>query len=131
MAHTGSPDIAGSLCVTDCPATAIALNARRSPFLRLQQRRQNLTRSANLHLFAPIPLNRAFTNGAVNKPAEPSSLKLPGRTSFLFVRGTALYNPAGLSAFLAAPHPGDEEKNLPLHMGRHLSPSLFVAMDSL
>jgi len=99
--------------------------------LSLQQRRQNLTRPANLHFLVPILLNHTITYGPTDKPAEPSSLKLPGRTVFLSLRRTLIYNPARLPAFMAPPHPGDEEKKLALRMGRHISPSLLVAMDSL
>ena len=82
-------------------------NAGRSSFLRSQERRQNLTALADLHLFVPVFLNHAFTNGAINKPTEPPSLELPGRTLFFALGGTALNSPARLSSFIAPFHPGD------------------------
>jgi len=82
-------------------------NAGRSSFLRSQERRQNLTALADLHLFVPVFLNHAFTNGAINKPTEPSSLELPGRTLFLAIGRTFFDNPARLSSFMAPTRPGD------------------------
>jgi hypothetical protein len=91
----------------DRSPTAFIFVFRTLTILRLQQIRENLTRSANFHLFLPIHLNRAFTNGAVNKPAEPSGLELPGRTLLLLLRRTSLYNPARLSVSIAPFHTGD------------------------
>ena len=87
-----------------------------------------------LNCYAPeaqIHLNRTFTNCSVNKPAELSSVELPGWTLFLEFRWTFLYDPALPLALFAPPHPGDQEKNMTLHMAWHLSPSLLVTMHSL
>ena len=99
--------------------------------LRLKQVRKYFTRTANLHLLFPVLAYRALTNGSVDKPAEISGLKFPGRTLFPLVARTFFYNPARLFEFIVFPHPGDQEKHLPLHIGRHRPPALFVAANSL
>ena len=99
--------------------------------MRLKQVRKYFTSPANLHLLFPVLAYRALTNGSVDKPAEISGLKFPGRTLFPLVARTFFYNPARLFEFIVLPHPGDQEKHLPLHVGRHRSPALFVAVDSL
>jgi len=50
--------------------------------LRLKQIRKYFTRTANLHLLYPVLAYRALTNGSVDKPAEISGFKFPGRTLF-------------------------------------------------
>ena len=99
--------------------------------LRLKQVRKYFTRPANFHLLFPVLAYRALTNGSVDKPAEISGLKFPGRTSFPLVARTFFYNPARLFEFIFLPHHGDQKKHLSLHIGRHRSPPLFVAVDSL
>ena len=99
--------------------------------MRLKQIRKYFTRTANLHLLYPVLAYRALTNGSVYKPAEISSLKFPGRTLSPLVARTFFNNPARLFEFVVLPPPGDQEKHLPLHMGRHGSPALFVALDCL
>ncbi len=99
--------------------------------LRLKQVRKYFTRQANLHLFFPVLAYRAFTNGSVDKPAEIAGLKFPGWTLFPLVARAFFYNPARLFEFIVLPHHGDQKKHLPLHIGRHRSPALFVAVDSL
>ncbi len=98
---------------------------------RLKQVRKYFTRTANLHLLFPVLAYRALTNGAVDKPAEISGLKFPGRTTFPLVARTFFNNPARLFGFIVLAHHGDQEKHLPFHMGRHRPPSLLVALDSL
>jgi hypothetical protein len=97
----------------------------------LQGREQNLTLSTDLHLFVPILLNFPFTNGAINKPTELSSPELPSRTFFFDLGRTPFYHPARLSGLIVPPHPEDQKKDLSLHVHRHMSPPLLVAMDSL
>jgi hypothetical protein len=99
--------------------------------LRLKQVRKYFTSPANLHLLFPVLAYRALTNGSVDKPADISGLKFPGRTLFPLVARTFFYNPARLFEFIVLPHPGNQEKPLPLHVGRHRSPALFVAVDRL
>ncbi len=99
--------------------------------MRLKQVRKYFTSPANLHLLFPVLAYRALTNGSVDKPAEISGLKFPGRTLFPSVARTFFYNPARLFEFIVLPHPGDQEKHLPLHVGRHRSPALFVALNRL
>ena len=99
--------------------------------MRLKQVRKYFARPANLHLFFPVLAYRALTNGSVDKPAEISGLKFPDRTLFPSVARTFFYYPARLFEFIVLPHHGDQEKHLPLHIGRHRSPALFVAVDSL
>jgi len=79
----------------------------------------------------PILLSHAFTNGPVNKPTQLSGAELPGRACFSALRRTLLYDPAGLLLLFVLPHPGDQEENLPFHMGRHPSPSLLIAVYGL
>ncbi len=98
---------------------------------RLKQVRKYFTRPANFHLLFPVLAYLALTIGAVDKPAEISGLKFPGRTLFPLVARTFFYNPARLFEFVVLTHHGDQEKHLPFHMGRHRSPSLLVALDSL
>jgi len=99
--------------------------------LRLKQVRKYITRTANLHLLFPVLAHRAHTNGSVDKPAEISGPKFPGRTLFPLVARTFFYNPARLFEFIVLPHHRDQKKHLSLHIGRHRSPPLFVALNSL
>jgi len=99
--------------------------------LRLKQIRKYFTRPANLHLFFPVLAHRALTNGSVDKPAEISGLKFPGRTLFPLVTRTFFYNPAGLFEFIVLPYHGDQEKHLPLRRRRNRPPALFVALNRL
>jgi len=99
--------------------------------LRLKQVRKYFTRPANLHLFFPVLAHRALTNGSVDKPAEISGLKLPGRAFFPLVARTFFYNPARLFEFIVLPHHGDQEKHLPLRRRRNRPPALFVALNRL
>ena len=96
-----------------------------------QQVRKYFTRPANHHLLIPTLLYNSFTDGSVYKPAKISGLELPGRTLFLLVGGTLLYHPARFAAFTIFSQPGEKEKHLSFHRGRHWSPCLFVAVDSL
>jgi len=98
---------------------------------RLKQVRKDFTRTANLHLLFPVLAYRAFTNGAVDKPAEISDLKFPGRTLFPLVARTFFYCPARLFEFIVFPNHGDQEKYLPLRRRWNRPPPLFVALDSL
>ncbi len=97
----------------------------------LQHGTQHLTRSADLHLFFPIIANLTFTNRPINKPAQFSGLKFPGRTFFLLHSGTFFDQPARLSAFPVYLQSGNQKKQLPLNMGGHVSPPLLVAVDRL
>jgi len=74
---------------------------------------------------------RALTVGSVDKPAEISGLKFPGWACFSLVKRTILNNPAWFFELIVLAFPGDKEKHLPLNIGRHRSPALFVAVDSL
>lgn len=99
--------------------------------LSLQYRFKHLTRPANLHFLFPILLNPAFAYGPVNKPAQVTGFKLPGRTTFPSFSGTLFYDPAGPSTSGVSSKGGEQKKHLPLYVGRHRSPPLFVAMHSL
>jgi len=73
----------------------------------------------------------AFTNGPVDKPTKRTGLKLPGGTlAFSFVRAF-LDNPARFQFLLASPLSQEQKKELPLHMRRHGSPTLLVAVNRL
>jgi hypothetical protein len=97
----------------------------------LQNCRKNITRPACCHLFLPGFMNGAFTNRTVDKPAERTGLKFPGRALGLSLRGTFFNHPAWLQAFLVFLYSGNQEKHLSLHMGRNGSPALFITVDSL
>ena len=99
--------------------------------MRLKQVRKYFTRTANLHLLFPVLAYRALTNGSVDKPAEISGLKFPGRTLFPLVARTFFYNPARLFEFIVLPHPGDQEKHLPLRRRRNGPPPLFITVNRL
>jgi hypothetical protein len=66
------------------------------PMNPLERGSKDLAAPARLHLFTPIFLHSALTDGSVDEPAEITRLKLPGRTLF-FVFGRAfLDDPTGL-----------------------------------
>ena len=92
---------------------------------------QNLTRSADLHFFFPAFLNLTFTNRSIDKPAQFSGLKFPGRAFFLLLGGTFFDLPARLSVFTVFRQSGYQKKHLSLYVGRHFTPPLLVAVDCL
>jgi hypothetical protein len=97
----------------------------------LKQGTQDLTRSADFHLFLPVGLDFSFTDGSIDEPTELSGFKLP-RWAFLFVfRGTFLDHPARLFPILALSCPGEQEKEVPFHMTRDISPTLLVTVYGL
>jgi hypothetical protein len=75
-------------------------------FLGIEKGIKNLTRPTTLHFLCPVLASITAANGSVNKPAELTCLKFPGRALFLGLRGTFFYNPARLSAFLISLHSG-------------------------
>ena len=99
--------------------------------LNLQHCLKNITRPARCHLFLPGFMNGAFTNGTIDKPAERTGLKFPGRALGLSIRGTFFNYPAWFQAFPVFLYSGNQEKHLALHMGRYGSPALFITVYSL
>ena len=97
----------------------------------LQHGSQHLTRSADLHLFFPIIANLTFAYCPINKPAQFAGLKFPGRTFLFLLRGTFFNQPARFSVFPVLFQSGNQEKHLPLNIGRDGSPALLVAVDGL
>jgi hypothetical protein len=69
-------------------------------FLRLEKGFENFTRPTTFHFLCPVLAYITTGNGSVNKPAEVTFLKFPGRALFLGLRGTFFYNPAWISVFL-------------------------------
>ena len=98
---------------------------------QLFNRLQNLTRPAYLHLFLPIFVNSAVTNSSVNKPTKFSGFKFPCRALFFLLGRAFFYNPTRLAYFRFPSHIGNQEKHLSLHMGRYISPALFIAVYGL
>jgi hypothetical protein len=98
---------------------------------RIQQWLKHLAASACAHLFIPIPLYGSFTDGSVDKPAQITGLKFPRWAPFLAFERTLYYGPARLMPFTGPLFHRDQKKDLPLHMDRHLSPSLLIAVYSL
>ena len=72
---------------------------------RLKNAGKNLTGTADFHLFAPVLVNVAVTDCAVDKPAKASALKLPGRTLSLLIGSTFFYPPAWFVAVWVAGFP--------------------------
>jgi hypothetical protein len=99
-------------------------------FLGIEKGFKNLTRPTTLHFLFPVLANITTAIGSVNKPAELTCLKFPGRALFLGLWGTLFYNPARLSVFLISLYSGKQEKHLPLHMWGYISPTLLVAVNS-
>jgi hypothetical protein len=92
---------------------------------------KNLTGATYFHLFAPVFLWLAFTDGSINKPAQVPYLKLPGRTFFSeFFRAFSRL-PAGQFSFIFQRHPGDQEKKLPLNMHGYGARTLLITADGL
>ncbi len=98
---------------------------------QLFNRLQNFTGSAKLHLFLPIFVNSSVTDSSVNEPAKISGLKLPSRALLFLFRRAFFNNPTRLGYCRIPSHSGNQEKHLPFHMGRYVSPALFVALYSL
>ena len=68
--------------------------------------------------------------GSTDKPAEMSTLELPGGALFPRLCGTALNVPAGFTSILRFLH-RQEEECLPFNMHGNISPSLFKALHCL
>ena len=68
---------------------------------------ENLTGPANIHFIIPAAVYFSITNGAVNEPAQVSTLEFPGRAFLLLFRPTVLYFPAGFIAVNALLLSGD------------------------
>jgi len=95
----------------------------------LEEGTQNIASPAYPHLLTPVFVDRAFTNGSIDKPAKRTGLKLPGGTP-AFSFGWALFDdPAGCQFFFASPLSGEQKIELPLRMRRHGSPTLLVAVN--
>jgi hypothetical protein len=80
-------------------------------------------------LFRPPGLDLSPADRPGNEPAPLAGAEFPGRTLSLH-RGRAVLNgPAIPDGLLSVAYPGEEEKKLSFHMGRHASPTLFVTVD--
>jgi len=97
----------------------------------LKQGTQNLTRSADFHLFLPVGLDFSFTDRSIDEPTERSGFELPGWALLLVVRRTFLDHPAWLFPILVLPRPGEQEKEMSFHMARDVSPTLLVTVYGL
>lgn len=97
-------------------------------WFRIEQRLKHFTVPAHLHLTVPISPDCSFTHSSVDKPAQTTGLKLPCRAFFSMFARTFLYNPARLLSIHSSSLSGKQEEYLPLHMTRHRSPSLLVAV---
>jgi hypothetical protein len=76
-------------------------------------------------------MNTPFTNGSVNKPAEVSGMKLPGRTLIPKLIGTPYYFPTGcllIRIFIRAAY---QKIHLTLNMRRDGTPPLLIAVNGL
>lgn len=104
---------------------------KRKGFFRLHQRFEHFAGSTDLHLFLPIPLDGAFTNGPVNEPTVLPGLEFPSRALSFTLRRAASDCPTGLSCLFTPAPTGYKEKELAFHMGRNSSPALLVAVNSL
>jgi hypothetical protein len=80
------------------------------------------------HFFAPAFLNFPAPEGAADKPAKVSDLKLPGRTGFPPGSWASFDHPARLGPFAATRFHGRQEKNLPLDVSGDAAPSLLEAL---
>ena len=99
--------------------------------LSLQGRVKDLALSADPHLLPPALLYHAFTNGAVDEPAEVSNLELPGRAPGPALKGAIFPDPAGLQSLFGPFNPCGQEIYLPLHMNGDRTPSLLVTVNCL
>jgi hypothetical protein len=88
-----------------------------------------IARFADFDLLLPIFMNSAFTNGAVNEPAQISHLELPCRTPALQFKGALLLDPARILIFRSPIDPGEQKIEMPLRMNRDRPPSLLVTMN--
>ena len=91
------------------------------------QRRKNLAIPADANFLFIRCFAGALTQGAVQKPAEMTALKLPGRAIFFFL--TFLLFPAGDEFRIPASLLDEEEEQLTFNMGRDRPPPLLVAVD--
>jgi hypothetical protein len=94
----------------------------------IKERFQDFTGPTYFHLFMPVLLDPAVTDGSVDEPAKVTRVELPGRTLPFPLWGTFLDGPAGLTILLAFPHTGGQKQDLPFRMDRNLPPPLFVTV---
>jgi hypothetical protein len=97
----------------------------------LKQGAQNLTRSADFHLFLPIGLDFSFADRSIDEPTERSCFKFPGWALLFVFRGAFLDHPAWLFIVHVLSIPGEQKEEMPFHMARDVPPSLLVAVNCL
>lgn len=98
--------------------------------LIVKQFGEDFTAPTNGHFIFPCFLGLALTYRSVDEPAEFTGLKLPGRAAFLSAFGTIFHSPTRFGWLMTIfPEPGKKKEYLSLNMGRHGTPTLFIAVN--
>ena len=63
------------------------------------------------------------------RSAKFAGIILPGRARLFHFRRAFFNGPAGFLSIFFAPHSGKQKKQLSFHVGGHLAPALFIAVD--
>jgi hypothetical protein len=95
----------------------------------LKCRRKNLAGAAYLDFIVPFHAISAAADGAVDKPAEGSGVKLPGWAFRFHVIRTVFHDPAGVTGKKGRMLLDGQKHDLPGGMGGDGPPALFIAPD--
>jgi hypothetical protein len=97
----------------------------------LKCRRESLADAAYLDFIVPFQAISAAADGAVDKPAEGSGVKLPGGAFRFHVIRTVFHDPAGVTGKKGRMLLDGQKHDLPGGMSGDGPPALFIAPDGL